>query len=180
MTVGIPALPIPWTAGKAVRDGERDRPDPVGDTMLVQVSRLELVRRRDVARFLVAALRIRRLALRTPGCVGLALRAQPFRRTFWTLSAWDDQGAIGEFMRSDGHRAVMIEYRGRMAGSHFHTWHAMIQPRRRRGPRRAAATTNRSTVRRHEQLARRTDDAEQPVDKEADRHHHDQHPARIG
>jgi heme-degrading monooxygenase HmoA len=124
VTLTVPALPIPWTAGKAVRRGEDGRPDHDGDTTLVQVSRLELARRRDVPGFLVAALRIRRLALRTPGCIGLALRAQPFRRTFWTLSAWDDQAAIGAFMRSDGHRAVMVEYRGRMAGSHFHTWNA--------------------------------------------------------
>ena len=124
MTLTLPALPIPWTAGKVFSVGTVGRPEQAGDTTLVQVSRLELARRRDVPGFLVAALRIRRHALRTPGCVGLALRAQPFRRTFWTLSAWDDQAAIGAFMRSDGHRAVMVAYRGRMAGSHFHTWTA--------------------------------------------------------
>ena len=105
-------LTIPWTSAK-------EQPQTAA---LVQISRLELARKRHVPGFLIAALRIRRIALRTPGAGGLSLRAQPLRRTFWTLSAWHDEAAIGEFMRTPGHRAVMVKYRDRMAGSHFHTW----------------------------------------------------------
>jgi hypothetical protein len=105
-------LTIPWTSAKK-------QPQTAA---LVQVSRLELARKRDVPGFLIAALRIRRLTLRIPGAGGLSLRAQPLRRTFWTLSTWHDEAAIGEFMRTPGHRAVMVKYRDRMAGSHFHTW----------------------------------------------------------
>ena len=107
-------LTIPWTSAK-------EQPQTAA---LVQISRLELARKRDVPGFLIAALRIRRLTLRTPGAGGLSLRAQPLRRTFWTLSTWHDEAAIGEFMRTPGHRAVMVKYRDRMAGSHFHTWSA--------------------------------------------------------
>ena len=107
-------LTIPWTSPK----------NQSQKATLVQISRLELARKRDVAGFLIAALRIRRIALRTPGAGGLSLRAQPLRRTFWTLSSWHDEAAIGEFMRTAGHRAVMVKYRDRMAGSHFHTWSA--------------------------------------------------------
>ena len=107
-------LTIPWTSSK-------DRaPTPT----LTQISRLELARARDVPGFLIAALRIRRVALRTPGNGGISLRAQPLRRTFWTLSTWNDDDSIGAFMRSDVHRAAMVAYRDRMAGSHFHTWSA--------------------------------------------------------
>ena len=105
-------LTIPWTSAKK-------QPQTAA---LVQVSRLELARKRDVPGFLIAALRLRRLTLRIPGAGGLSLRAQPLRRTFWTLSTWHDEAAIGEFMRTPGHRAVMVKYRDRMAGSHFHTW----------------------------------------------------------
>ena len=105
-------LTIPWTSAK-----EQPR-----TAALVQISRLELARKRDVPGFLIAALRIRRLTLRIPGAGGLSLRAQPLRRTFWTLSTWHDEAAIGEFMRTRGHRAVMVKYRDRMAVSHFHTW----------------------------------------------------------
>jgi hypothetical protein len=107
-------LTIPWTSPK-------NQPQA---TALVQISRLELARTRDVPGFLIAALRLRRAALRTPGAGGISLRAQPLRRTFWTLSTWHDETAIGEFVRSAGHRAVMVKYRDRMAGSHFHTWSA--------------------------------------------------------
>jgi hypothetical protein len=62
-------LTIPWTSPKH---------QPQTAT-LVQISRLELARKRDVPGFLIAALRIRRIALRTPGAGGLSLRAQPLR-----------------------------------------------------------------------------------------------------
>ena len=107
-------LTIPWTSAN----------NQSQTATLVQISRLELARTRDVPGFLIAALRLRRAALRTPGAGGLSLRAQPFRRTFWTLSTWHDETAIGELMRSAGHRAVMVKYRDRMASSHFHTWSA--------------------------------------------------------
>jgi hypothetical protein len=48
-------------------------------------SRLELQRLRDVPRFLIAALRIRRQMLDSPGAVGLSLIARPLQHAFWTL-----------------------------------------------------------------------------------------------
>jgi hypothetical protein len=105
-------LTISWKSPNQAPDG----------ALLVQVSRLELARARDVPGFLLAALQIRRAALQMPGSGGLSLRADPRRRTFWTLSAWSDQTAIASFMRSDAHRTVMAKYRNRVAGSHFHTW----------------------------------------------------------
>lgn len=110
-------LTVPWASPKS---------QPHIPT-LTQISRLELARARDVPGFLIAALRIRRAALRTPGAGGISLRAQPLRRTFWTLSTWNDETAIVEFMRSEVHGAVMVKYRDRMAGSHFHTWTAIDQ-----------------------------------------------------
>jgi len=111
-------LTIPWTSAN----------NQSQTATLVQISRLELARTRDVPGFLIAALRLRRAALRTPGAGGLSLRAQPLRRTFWTLSSWHDETAIGELMHSAGHRAVMVKYRDRMASSHFHTWSAADEP----------------------------------------------------
>jgi hypothetical protein len=105
-------LTIPWTSSPI---------SPAGATTC-QVSRLELARLRDVPGFLLAALNLRRILLQTSGAVGLSLRAEPSRRTFWTLSEWDDADALQAFTRSDYHRRVMVRYRDRMAGSHFHTW----------------------------------------------------------
>ncbi len=105
-------LTIPWATSTTIPEG----------STLRQVSRLELTRVRDVPGFLVAALRLRRVVMEAPGAVGVSLRAEPSRRTFWTLSEWQDQDALDAFTRSDYHRGVMVRYRGRMAGSHFHTW----------------------------------------------------------
>jgi hypothetical protein len=57
-------------------------------------SRLELRQLRDVPPFLTAALRIRRQMLGSPGALGVSLIARPLHRTFWTLSAWQDQAAL--------------------------------------------------------------------------------------
>ena len=105
-------LTIPWTSSPIARDGPTTW----------QVSRLELTRLRDVPGFLLAALKLRRILLQTSGAVGLSLRAEPSRRTFWTLSQWDDAVALQAFTRNGYHRHVMVRYRDRMAGSHFHTW----------------------------------------------------------
>jgi len=113
-------MTIPWTSTKS--------PDAA---TVVQVSRLELSRRRDVPGFLIAAMRIRRATLRAPGAVGVSLRAAPFSRTFWTLSSWVGRDDISAFVTSDAHIAVMNTYRGRMATSHFHTW-TETEPTQRR------------------------------------------------
>ena len=89
---------------------------------VVQVSQLELLHLRSVPGFLIAALRLRREVLRSDGALGVSLIAHPLRRTFWTLSSWTDTDAVGGFIRSEAHRAVMVNYRGKMRGSHFHTW----------------------------------------------------------
>ncbi|MEP2370852.1 hypothetical protein [Ilumatobacter sp.] len=70
----------------------------------------------------MTALRLRRTALRSPGCSGISLRAAPLRRTFWTLSTWDDQPAISAFTRDHSHASVMRRYQGRMWSSDFHAW----------------------------------------------------------
>lgn len=114
-------LTIPWSRTK----------NTSGAGTLVQVSRLELKRARDVPSFLFAALRIRHITLRSSGAVGVSIRAEPFRRIFWTLSAWESEDAIREFVRSDYHRSVMAKYRDRMIGAHFHTWSEVDSTMRR-------------------------------------------------
>jgi len=105
-------LPVPWTVG----------PQTTTEPLLVQVSRLELARFRDVPGFLVAALRIRRAAKRATGFFGMALMAEPFRRTFYTVSAWHDEAALRAFVGVDIHRSVMARYGPRMGATHFVTW----------------------------------------------------------
>jgi hypothetical protein len=105
---------IPWTAPKS--------PSPAEGPVTVMASRLELRRLRDVLPFLAAALRIRRQMLGSPGAMGLSLIARPLRRTFWTLSAWQDQAALRGATGGEPHRQLMRRFRPRMAGSSFVTW----------------------------------------------------------
>jgi len=89
-------------------------------------SRLELRRMRDVPRFLVAALRIRRHFRTVDGGIVLALRTVPWRRTFWTLSVWDSTASLTAFVADPVHREVTTRYAQRMLGSHFVTWTAPV------------------------------------------------------
>jgi Domain of unknown function (DUF3291) len=105
---------LPWTAPK---------PPPSADgAVTVMASRLELARLRDVPSFLAAALRIRRQMLGSPGALGLSLIARPLHRTFWTLSAWQDQAALQATTGREPHRQIMKHFRPRMAASSFTTW----------------------------------------------------------
>jgi len=105
-----------WTAPPSAR--------PAEGSVTVMASRLELRQRRDVVSFLGAALRIRRQMLGSPGALGLSLIARPLRRTFWTLSAWQDQAALSAAVGREPHQQIMKRFRPRMAGSSFVTWSA--------------------------------------------------------
>lgn len=107
---------LPWSTPKA--------PAPADDPVIVMASRLELRRLRDAPAFLAAALRIRRQMLRSPGALGLSLIARPLRRTFWTLSAWQDRAALSATVGRQPHEQIMKRFRPRMAGASFVTWTA--------------------------------------------------------
>jgi hypothetical protein len=109
---------LPWTAPK--------NPRPADGPVTVMASRLELRRLRDVPSFLVAALRIRRQMLASPGVLGLSLIARPLRRTFWTLSAWQDENAMSASVGREPHRQIMKRFRPRMAGFSMVTWTAPV------------------------------------------------------
>jgi hypothetical protein len=83
---------IPWTTTPQQRDRVTAGSDTgaADESAVVQVSRLELQRLRDVPGFMIAALGLRRDVLHAEGALGVELVAQPLRRTFWTLSAWTD------------------------------------------------------------------------------------------
>ena len=111
---------LPWKAPTS-------RPS-AGGPVTVMASRLELRRLSDVPSFLAAALRIRRQMLASPGVLGLSLIARPLHRTFWTLSAWQDQDAMSAAVGREPHLHLMKHFRPRMAGSSFVTWTATGVP----------------------------------------------------
>jgi len=56
------------------------------------------------------------------GLVGYALRARPVSRRFWTLSVWDDEAALRQFVVARPHRDIMQSLRGKMGETSFTRW----------------------------------------------------------
>jgi len=88
----------------------------------VMGSRLELKSYFAIPGFFRAAFKVRRQVREAPGAIGVALIAQPSRKTFWTLSAWTDQSALHRFVATSPHREVMAKYGPRLVGSGFQTF----------------------------------------------------------
>jgi hypothetical protein len=106
---------IPWTATIV----------PAGETTVVCLAtQLELRHARHVIGFLRASMQVRKQLLASPGSIGVSLRAEPMRRTFWTLSAWTNQSALDTFVTNRPHLDIMHAYGQRLANSVFTTWEA--------------------------------------------------------
>ncbi|WP_067834503.1 DUF3291 domain-containing protein [Nocardia lijiangensis] len=88
----------------------------------VMASRLEVKSLRHVPGFFMASLTLWRQARRSPGVLGLSLKAELLKRTFWTLSAWTGKDAIDAYASSDPHRATVVPKRAVMQESTFVFW----------------------------------------------------------
>lgn len=103
----------PWTPVEA----------PATDrTYLALVSYLPLKRFRTVPRFLRSAGAIAEQLERSPGLVGFAFRAKILARKFYTLSVWDDEGALMAFVGAEPHRGAMRGLRTHMGTTKFVRW----------------------------------------------------------
>ncbi|MFC9326375.1 DUF3291 domain-containing protein [Kitasatospora sp. NPDC057015] len=104
---------LPWITPHAPRPGTQ---------VLVMASRLEVRRLRDVPRFFLKAMAAWRQLRTAPGAVGASLVAEPLRRTFWTLSAWESRDSLNAYVRAEPHHSIMTSLRSVMAGSAFTFW----------------------------------------------------------
>jgi hypothetical protein len=104
---------LPWTVPNT--------PQP-GTQVLVMASRLEVGSFKDVPRFFLKSLATWRQVRTAPGAVGASLIAQPLKRTFWTLSAWEDRTALHAYAKAEPHRTIMISLRPVMKASTFVFW----------------------------------------------------------
>lgn len=107
---------IPWTTPKIVVNAH-------GPTdAVVMASRFDLRAMSYVPGFLLAAMRIRRQMLASPGVLGVSLIAKPLRKTFFPLSAWRDRDALEAAVARQPHAHTMELFHPRMADSHFVFW----------------------------------------------------------
>ena len=59
---------------------------------------------------------------RSKGLIGYSLLAQPLRLEFWTVSVWEDERTLMEFVQSTPHSRVMEALRRYLGKSAFAQW----------------------------------------------------------
>lgn len=111
-------ITVPWIARRKTTD----------TTVTVMASRLQLAKRRSVPQFMYLALGAFVQVLRAPGVAGAALKAEPLKGRFWTLSSWTDQEAIAAYSGSDPHRSTVGTLKPKMAGSRFLVYQVTGRP----------------------------------------------------
>ncbi|SEM52653.1 DUF3291 domain-containing protein [Streptacidiphilus jiangxiensis] len=109
---------IPWTTP--------NQPAPGTATALVMASRFEVRTLRDVPRFFLRSLAAWKQLRQARGALGASLVAQPLRRTFWTLSAWEGREQLNAFAAAEPHRTIMRELHPTMRESVFTFWEVPV------------------------------------------------------
>ena len=104
---------LPWTARAAMEPGT---------AYLVMASHLPLKRVTATVRFFRAVSAVRKQLATADGLIGYTLRAKPLARDYWTLSAWKDDTALRQFMRTPPHVQVMTSLRPFIRPTKFVTW----------------------------------------------------------
>jgi heme-degrading monooxygenase HmoA len=98
------------------------QPDPERE-YLVLLTVLPLKHLRDLGAFLLYTWRILGQLRRTPGLLGYSLLAYILQRQFWTLSVWEDEAALQQFVVAYPHSHVMRALQEKMGQTHFVRWH---------------------------------------------------------
>jgi len=86
------------------------------------LSYLPLKRYRAIPRFLQFSFQIQKQLRDTPGVIGYSLRAKLISRNFWTLSAWEDEKALMDFVAKIPHAEAMKAMIPHMGSSKFTQW----------------------------------------------------------
>ncbi|WP_433733109.1 hypothetical protein ACQP0C_12675 [Nocardia sp. CA-129566] len=92
---------------------------PTAPEAQCMASRLEVESVRHAPAFLLASLRLWRQARRSPGALGVALKAEMWKGTFWTYSAWTDKAAIYAYAGAEPHRSTVQRKRKVMREATF-------------------------------------------------------------
>ncbi|KUL28237.1 DUF3291 domain-containing protein [Streptomyces regalis] len=106
---------LPWTV---------PNPAPPHTEVHVFASRFETRTLWGALRFLARTPGVWRQVSRAPGAYGASLKAEPFKRTFWTLSAWESPAALKAFARSGAHAPTSQGLSTQMRDAKFATWQA--------------------------------------------------------
>ncbi len=106
-------FPSPW---KPLRPIEPDR------EYVALLSYLPLKTYRKIPAFLCYTRQVQQQLASTPGVAGYSVQAHLLRRRFWTLSVWESEAALIEFVRHAPHSDVMRALAGHMGKTSVKKW----------------------------------------------------------
>ncbi len=89
---------------------------------LALISYLPLTQMRMLPKFLSHTRAIQAQLNASRGLIGYALLARFLRRRFWTVSVWEDEQALTEFVRHVPHSAVMAALTPHLGRTEFVRW----------------------------------------------------------
>lgn len=89
---------------------------------LALLSYLPLNKYSAVPGFFRSSFQIQKQLRSTPGVIGYSLRAKVFSRNFWTLSVWEDQKTLMEFVAKIPHGEAMRAMTPHMGRTKFTQW----------------------------------------------------------
>ena len=75
-----------------------------------------------IPQFFRYTMQIQRQMRQTPGVIGYALRAKTLQKNFWTLSVWESDKALMDFVRAAPHGEVMKSIAPYMGPTKFTRW----------------------------------------------------------
>ncbi len=107
---------MPTTPWKRCADPDRNR------SYVAFLTYLPLKRYWTTPRFLFYTVRILVQLSKSHGLVGYSLRAYLFKKSFWTLSVWEDESALRDFAFKGFHKGVMKLLRNDMGSTRFIRW----------------------------------------------------------
>ena len=99
---------IPWTKGAAANGSTA-----VGG--VVSATRTRVQRYRDLPAISWRGLRLRAAWPEMPGAIGIQVASQPLRRITWTITLWESERDLKEFVRSQPHLDTLRPFRSRMS-----------------------------------------------------------------
>jgi hypothetical protein len=128
-------MDIPW---------KRLAPVEPGREYIALLSYLPLTRYSKMPLFFRYSGQINAQLRATPGAIGYSMRAKLFTRRFWTLSVWDSDKALMEFVAKVPHGEAMQKIAPYMDKTNFWRWKLPseeVPPRWDDAMRRASASS---------------------------------------
>jgi hypothetical protein len=106
-------LPLPWKTLAAPASNRE---------YVALLSFLPLKHYRMIPKFLWLTFETQRQLRESKRLIGYSLHAQPLRRRFWTLSVWEDQESLMNFVRQAPHSRIMQVLAPHMGKTQFVEW----------------------------------------------------------